>query len=127
MTERHVSVTDLPGYMTPATVAEILDFPDSYGFVWVNGGIFSFAPSGIAQGEGGKLWANPKAPLMDERPDDDKLWAVVAWTENGLGVFVPRHSYRAIAHRKLSSASLEGWIPIVEVLPSVPGSTAAEA
>lgn len=124
MTERHASVTDLPGYMTPATVREILDFPGSYGFVWVNGGILAFTPSGIAQGEDGKLWANPKALLMDEQPDGDKLWAAVAWTENGLGVFVPRHSYRAIAHRRLSSASLEGWIPVVEVLTSVPGAAA---
>lgn len=127
MTERHVSVTDLPGYMTPGTVAEILHFPGSYGFVWVNGSIFAFTPSGIAQGEDGKLWANPKALLMDERPDDDKLWAAVAWTENGLGVFVPRHAYRAVAHRRLASAALEGWIPVVEVLASAPGTAGEEA
>lgn len=124
MTNRHASVTDLPGYMTPATVAEILDFPGSYGFVWINGGILAFTPSGIAQGEDGKLWANPKALLMDEQPVDSKSWAAVAWTENGLGVFVPKCSYRAVAHRRLASTALEGWIPVVEVLTSVPGEEA---
>jgi hypothetical protein len=124
MTDRHARVTDLPGYLTPATVAEVPAFPNSYGFVWVPGGIlFSLAVPGIAQDADGKLWANPRAPLMSARPSDDATWAAVAWTEDGLGVYVPPQTYSALARNRRTDNLVEGWVPVVEVLASAPGAT----
>lgn len=128
MSTRYASVADLPGYRTPATVAEIPAFPNSFGFVCVPSGIFlSLVTPGIAQDEDGKLWANPKTYLMSSRPDNDVPWAAVAWTEEGLGVFVPQHTYSALARSKRSASFIEGWVPVVEVLDSVPGAADADA
>lgn len=128
MSTRHASVADLPGYRTPATIAEVPAFPNSYGYVCVPSGIFaSLVAPGIAQDEGGKLWANPKTYLMSSQPGNDVPWAAVAWTKEGLGVFVPQHTYSALARSKRSADFVEGWVPVVEVLASVPGDADAGA
>ena len=127
MSDRHARVTDLPGYLTPATVAEVPAFPGSYGYVWVPSKfLFSLAAPGIAQDEHGKLWANPKAYLMSSQPDGNDSWAVVAWTEGGLGVYVPPQTYSAIARSKRDAGLVEGWIPVTEVLASVPNAAEAD-
>jgi hypothetical protein len=121
MTDKQASIFDIPGWPCPPSVGQIASTKDTWGLVTVisieNGGA-------VGYDETGKRWANAQAVPRYALPDEG--WAspgaIVAWTEQGLGVFIHPQSLRYLPQLTLDQrmAQPDTWIPVAMVLAELP-------
>ena len=120
-TTTHARALDLPGWPCPPRVRDIVNTPNSWGWVFMN---VSNPGPGVIQDDLGKLWASG-----DGVPRPDKLGAntaQLAWTPNGLGIYVPRECYHNLPSASMLDAIPDHWIPIATVL-TVPKTLGGES
>ncbi|MFJ2279206.1 hypothetical protein ACIOEZ_34220 [Streptomyces sp. NPDC087866] len=102
---------DLPDFPSPPSVSEIVTHAGSWG--WVNSGH-------VAQDSSGYLWVEGKASPSPAARHPQELQALVAWSEEGLVLYLPRTAYQHIRslHGDIDEAA---WVPIVGVMKECPG------
>lgn len=123
----HARAFDLPGWPCPPRVRDIPSHPGSWGYVPCDAGHAApFANKAgcprIVQDDLGHLWADgdaiPAFSVLVESHDGPG--AIVAWTEQGLGVYVHPKSLRYIGNISRLDMEPGRWIPIAVVLAEQP-------
>jgi hypothetical protein len=126
-TTPHARAFDLPGWPCPPRVRDIPNHENSWGYVPCHAGQnATFANKAgchrIVQDDLGYLWADgdaiPAFRVLDG--DDDGPGAILAWTEQGLGVHVHPKSLRYIGNISKLDMEPDRWIPIATVLTEPP-------
>lgn len=110
-TTMHARAFDLPGWPCPPRVRDIVNTPNSWGWVYMT--LFS-AEHGIIQDDLGRLWAAGDNIPRPERNGNNT--AQLAWTPNGLGVYVPQECYGNLPDGSMLEAIPDQWLPIAVVL-----------
>lgn len=113
----HARAFDLPGWPCPPRVRDIPNHENSWGWVPCQPG-----HRGIYQDELGYLWADGNMVPEFQTLDDSHGYpgAIVAWTEQGLAVFVHPKSLRYIGSISKLDMEPDRWIPIAVVLTEAP-------
>jgi len=123
----HARAFDLPGWPCPPRVRDIPNHENSWGYVPCHAGQNSaYADKNhcprIAQDDLGYLWADGNAiPAFQALEGHaDGPGAILAWTEQGLGVYVHPKSLRYIGNISKLDMEPDRWIPIAVVLTDAP-------
>jgi len=113
----HARAFDLPGWPCPPRVRDIPNHEGSWGWVPCQHSI-----NGIYQDELGYLWAdgNMVPEFRTFNSSYDCPGAILAWTEQGLGVYVHPKSLRYIGNISKLDMEPDRWIPIAVVLTDAP-------
>lgn len=128
----HARAFDLPGWPCPPRVRDIPNHVGSWGYVPCHAGQnagFDNKPGSprIVQDDLGYLWADgdeiPKFRALNG--SDDGPGAILAWTEQGLGVYVHPKSLRYIGNISKLDMEPDRWIPIAVVLTEAPKESQA--
>ncbi|MFJ5967898.1 hypothetical protein [Streptomyces sp. NPDC093060] len=119
MTDRkQARAMDLPDYPCPPSLGQVPAHAGSWGWFWPV--TTSNADIVIAQDPNGYLWVRSSTRL-DPHPDiSTKVSALAAWTEDGLGLYVPKEAYKYVRRFDGSFDELE-WTPVAVVLKEPPG------
>lgn len=123
----HARAFDLPGWPCPPRARDIPNHADSWGYVPCNAGQQArfdnkAGSPRIVQDDLGYLWADGDAipAFRTPRESDDGPGAILAWTEQGLGVYVHLKSLRYIGNISKLDMEPDRWIPIAVVLTEMP-------
>jgi hypothetical protein len=113
----HARAFDLPGWLCPPRVRDIPNHEDSWGWVPCQ-----VSANGIYQDELGYLWAdgNMVPTFRTLNGNSECPGAILAWTEQGLGVYVHPKSLRYIGSISKLDMEPDRWIPIAAVLAEPP-------
>lgn len=113
----HARAFDLPGWPCPPRVRDIPNHKDSWGWVPCQS-----VTNGVYQDELGYLWADGNmVPEFRTLNDSNQVpGAILAWTEQGLGVYVHPKSLRFIGNISKLDMEPDRWIPIATVLTAPP-------
>ncbi|WP_143666763.1 MULTISPECIES: hypothetical protein [unclassified Streptomyces] len=107
---------DLPDFPCPPSVGEIATHAGSWG--WVN-------PGSVAQDKQGYLWVKRDAvPSPAPRAPWDRQ-DLVAWTEEGIALYVPRKAYEHIESLR-GDVDEAAWAPVASVMKEIPGYASIE-
>ncbi len=88
MPERKQARTmDLPDYPSPPTIRDIPAHAGSWGWV---------GPGYVAQDRDGYLWVEGAGTPRPQPRAPQDLQALVAWTEDGIALYMPRRAYDLI-------------------------------
>jgi len=113
----HARAFDLPGWPCPPRVRDIPSHENSWGWVPCQS-----VTSGVYQDELGYLWADgnmvPEFRTLEN--SSATPGAILAWTEQGLGVYVHPKSLRYIGSISKLDMEPDRWIPIAAVLMDAP-------
>lgn len=107
---------DLPDFPCPPSVGEIATHAGSWG--WVN-------PGYAAQDEHGYLWVKRDAVPSPVATAPKGRQALVAWTEDGIALHVPREAYGHIDFLR-GDVDEAAWVPVAAVMKEHPGYAAFE-
>lgn len=108
---------DLPDYPCPPSLGQIPHHAGSWG--WFGTSATSPLNAAVAQNANGYLWARSTTHLQPHPQVGVKSTALAVWTEDGLGLYVPREAYRYV-YRVDNIDELE-WTPVAAVLKEPPG------
>lgn len=113
----HARAFDLPGWPCPPRVRDIPNHENSWGWVPCQDAICA-----VFQDELGYLWADGNMiPQFQTLNDKNYVpGAILAWTEQGLGVYVHPKSLRHIGSISKLDMEPDRWIPIATVLAEPP-------
>ena len=101
---------DLPNYQCPPFVRDIPEHAGSWG--WVSSRY-------IAQDDEGYLWADGEQAPLTSLTQNNGVRALLAWSEEGLAVWVDPNGYHALARIK-GDAAQDGWIPVSVAMKECP-------
>lgn len=116
----HARAFDLPGWPCPPRVRDIPNHENSWGWVPCQPSTKS-----ICQDELGFLWADGNLVPEFQTLNDHDPGAILAWTEQGLGAYVPPKSLRRIGSISKLDMEPDRWIPIAAVLAEPPKESQA--
>lgn len=109
MTDKeHARAMDLPDYPCPPNLGAIAAHAGSWG--WAN------PADSIAQDADGYLWVKTGTRLSPT--PSTSLDVLGTWTEDGIGVYVPKRSYGFI--RSIPTLCAPQWVPVAVVLKEPP-------
>lgn len=113
----HARAFDLPGWPCPPRVRDIPNHKGSWGWVPCQPGA-----NGIVQDELGYLWGDGNmVPKFQAFSDSSHFpGAILAWTEQGLGVYVHPKSLQHVGDISKLDMEPDRWVPIAAVLVEPP-------
>lgn len=106
---KQAKALDLPDYPHPPFIGDLATHAGTW--TWVS-------PWHIAQDDDGYLWI--KGTETPASAPSTRIYAVAAWSEEGISVFVSKRAYGHLA-RISGPVDTSAWIPVAKVMTEHPG------